>query len=52
MFKLPSDKQTKKIRKKAKTIDDILDCTKGCTHFPYGCFGCTEQEIYGKKNNL
>jgi hypothetical protein len=50
MRKLPSKKQDKKIGSKVKSIEEVLDCTKHCPHFPYGCMGCTEQEIY--ENNI
>ena len=51
MRKLLSNKQVKKVGNKVKNIEDVLDCTKCCPHFPYGCLGCTEQETYGKSSD-
>lgn len=48
MRKLLPKKQAKKIGGKVKTIEDVLNCTNHCPHYPYGCLGCEEQETYGK----
>ena len=46
---MPRKKQIKKIGGKTKTIQDVLDCTKKCTGFPYGCLDCSEEPIWRKK---
>jgi hypothetical protein len=49
MSKLPRKKQDKKIGSKGKTVEDVLDCTKKCTGFPYGCLDCSEEPVWRKK---
>ena len=48
MRRMSPRKQDKKIGSKIKTINDVLDCTKKCTGFPYGCLDCSEEPIWRK----
>jgi len=43
---MSSKGKRKRVAKKVRTIDDVLDCTRKCTGFPYSCLDCSETPIY------